>query len=115
MPTVPARIMGTFKVTIHRETNGDFYVEFDKPKTDPDTPYEMVKLSLIYAEHRDHLIDQCTVANIDEGNYMLKISEIAVDHEGFYQALRERRAGKPVADVDKYQLKLPFEEDLKDA
>ena len=104
-----AKVM-EFKVTIVRETNGDLAPQFSEPWSDPDTPYEMVKLSLLAAEHREHMKNQCIIVNADYEKRMLLMSEKLVDHEGFYEAQRKRREKEQrvIPDTEKYQLELPW-------
>ena len=104
-----------FKVIVNRLDNGDFEPVFTDPWSDPDTPYEMVKLSLLAAEHREHIKKQCIIVNVDLDKHMLMLSEKVIDHEGFYEARKKRKEldsqVKKQTDVDKYQMKLPFEDD----
>lgn len=102
------------RVVVTREANGDFAVSFPHPFSDPDTPYEMVKLSLLAAEIREYAFSQCIIVNTDADNRMLLLSERIVDHDGFYEDLKRRRTKKEkvVTDVDRLQTKLPFEEKI---
>jgi hypothetical protein len=104
--------VASFTVEIHRLPNGDFEPHFLEPESDPDTPYEMIKLSLLAAELREHMKEQCIICNVDYEKRMLLLSEKLVDHEGFYknQKLRREVLDRVVPDVEKYQQPLPFKE-----
>lgn len=101
--------IATFTVKIHREDNGDMVPLFVRPDLKPVDKVEYFKLALIAGELINLMKDQCIVVNTDVDGRIERMANLIVDDEGFNKAKEDFI--KADADVDKYQLKLPFEED----
>lgn len=97
--------VATLEVYVHRDKQGDFELKFPAvPNIDTDSQYEFVKLSLLAGELAEFMKQQCTVVNIDLDGKIKRLAELLIDDEGWKMACEQRKA---LADVDKYQTKLP--------
>lgn len=91
-------------VDVYKTDKGELELRFPEPDIRADNKYDFVKLTLMAGEMLSFLKDQCTICNIDVDGRIKKLADLIIDDEGFQASLKQ----KAVADVDKYQKRLPF-------